>query len=397
MAHAQPNLAIRLQLPPRPAETYDIVIGPSALERLAALPFRRVLLVTDTGVPEALVREAERHLAHSGATTATLAIAPSERVKTLDTVAQIARALAELAADRSTSAVVALGGGIVTDTAAYAAAAYQRGIPAVLAPTTLLAMVDASVGGKTGVNLEHTATDHAAHTLLKNYLGAFHQPHTVLADTRALASLPPRHLRAGLAECVKHACLAAPFGQPDLFDWTTAHLDAILRADPDITTQLITQSVRLKADIVATDERERAASSVGGRALLNLGHTFAHAIEPIPHLSPDDDPAHAPLHHGEAVALGLLAAAATAHAIDPTPARAQLTQELRHLLQRIALPTRVRGLPPNDQLRAAMQRDKKTAAGALRLILPQPDRSALVLEAPPEQAVFAGLDAIRAH
>ncbi|MEO0483232.1 MAG: 3-dehydroquinate synthase family protein [Planctomycetota bacterium] len=386
-----PATSVPVHLAPRPANLYHVQIGDGVLRALADLtkPYDAVLLVQDPGVPGALADEAATIISEAGPRLARHTFAePRETVKNLDSVQAITRDLADLGADRSTSMVVALGGGIVGDTAGFAAAAYQRAIPVIQCPTTLLAMVDASVGGKTGVNLQT-----ADGSLLKNYLGAFHQPLAVLADARALASLDPRVFRAGLAECVKHACLSAAFNDPDLLAWTEDNAQAIVARDHNTLGELIHRNVRVKAAVVAEDEHERAHTA--GRALLNLGHTFAHVIEPLAQLSPDNNPAHAPLHHGEAVALGLVAAAAAAHAIDPTPGTKAHAERLGALLTALQLPTVVADLPDSSALAAAMLHDKKTRAGRLRIVLPHPDATASTLNDPPESALLAGWDAIR--
>jgi 3-dehydroquinate synthetase len=259
-------------------------------------------------------------------------------------------------------------------------------------------MVDASVGGKTGVNLaipsRQPSNPSASPTLLKNMVGAFWQPRAVLADIDTLASLPPRIFRAGLAECIKHAMLSAglpaPHADPDLLDWTESAFPRILAQDAAALTELISRNVRTKAAIVARDEREEDDS--GGRALLNLGHTFAHAIETISHLSPDTNPAHAPLQHGEAVALGLIAAASTAAAAQLAPA--DLPARITRLIAAAGLPTRVGNLPPPDEIVARMAHDKKTLAGRLRLILPTAPGHAAVFTDPALQAIQSGIRAI---
>ncbi|MEL7474208.1 MAG: 3-dehydroquinate synthase family protein, partial [Planctomycetota bacterium] len=374
-----PGHTIPVRIGAGSAMSYDVRIGSGVLgdlERLAAA-FASALLVADSGVPDDLIDEARAATERGGPSIGVHRFErPIERVKTTASVHAICASLSEMGADRSTSLVIAVGGGIVGDTAGFAAAAYQRGVPVVQCPTTLLAMVDASVGGKTGVNLETPDG-----RLRKNYIGAFHQPRAVLADTRAIRSLSDRHHRAGLAECVKHACLSAAFGDPDLMAWTEANAEALLARDDSTLAELIARNVRVKAAVVAEDERERANS--GGRALLNLGHTFAHAIEPIPTLSPDEDSAHAPLHHGEAVALGVCAAAATATSLDPSTDRDQYAARLRALFERVGLPTQVRALPPAEELAVSMRADKKARAGRLRLVLPDPDQTARTIDDPP--------------
>lgn len=241
--------------------------------------------------------------------------------------------------------LIALGGGVIGDLAGFSAAIYQRGIDFVQVPTTLLSQVDSSVGGKTGVN----------HPLGKNMIGAFHQPIMVVADTGTLETLPRRELLAGLAEVIKYGML----GDASFLDWITHHLDDLLTLDPAATAEAIRRSCEMKAVIVARDERESLAEGKGGRALLNLGHTFAHAIET--HAGYGD------WLHGEAVATGLCMAAdlsARLGWIDADDARRCVD-----LIARSGLPTK----PPDDMTPQDflhnMALDKKVAAGRLRLVL----------------------------
>jgi len=268
-----------------------------------------------------------------------LTLPAGEAHKNLDAVSKVLDALARLGATRD-ACVLALGGGVVGDIAGFAAACWMRGIDFVQFPTTLLAMVDSSVGGKTGVD----------HSTGKNLIGAFHQPRAVIADLGTLATLPDRELRAGVAEVVKTACI----GDADFFDWLEAHVDALLAADSEILTHAIARCCRFKAGVVERDERES-----GERALLNFGHTFGHAIE--------TETGYDALLHGEAVAIGMLLAARLSAQLGM--ADAADTERLRALLDRIGLPTE----PPSgiaaDALLSRMQMDKKNRAGALRLIL----------------------------
>ena len=263
-----------------------------------------------------------------------LTLPDGERHKTLQTVMRIFDALVAMGANRDTT-VVALGGGVVGDMAGYAAASYQRGVNFVQVPTTLLAQVDSSVGGKTGVN----------HQAGKNLIGAFHQPTHVLADIDTLATLPARELSAGLAEVIKYAVL----GDVEFFAWLEEHMAALRALDPMALARAIRQSCEMKARIVAADEHER-----GQRALLNLGHTFGHAIETVA--------GYGEWLHGEAVAAGMVMAAV---ASDLPPAD---IDRLRHLLASAGLPI----TPPplgGATLWQAMQLDKKVEAGRVRLIL----------------------------
>ncbi|MEX2218779.1 MAG: 3-dehydroquinate synthase family protein [Phycisphaerales bacterium] len=376
------------------ARCYDVQIGPGLLAGLGdrvraatgAPAGARVMLACDRGLPGPTVAAAGASLRAAGFDAATHPLTAAETDKTL---AQAGTLLAAMAARRHERGdpLVALGGGLVGDLAGFAAAVYRRGVPLIQCPTTLLAMVDASVGGKTAVNLPVGVDD-----LHKNALGAFHQPRAVLIDTDTLGSLPDRFFRAGLAECVKHGMISADWDDPGLLGWMAAHADAILTRDPAALTALIARNVRIKAAVVEQDEREEHDS--GGRALLNLGHTFAHAIETLPGLSPDGNPAHAPLQHGEAVALGLVAATTTAEAAGL--AARGLAPATSALLASLGLPTTVTGMPPDEALLERMAHDKKVRGGKLRLILPSGPGRAAVITDPPRPAVIAGLRAVGA-
>jgi 3-dehydroquinate synthase len=268
-----------------------------------------------------------------------LVLRAGESHKNLDAAAKIFDALAQLGATRD-ACVLALGGGVVGDIAGFAAACWMRGIDFVQFPTTLLAMVDSSVGGKTGV-------DHPAG---KNLIGAFHQPRAVIADLGTLATLPDRELRAGLAEVVKTACI----GDADFFEWLEAHADALLARDTEALTHAIARCCRFKVGVVERDERE-----AGERALLNFGHTFGHAIE--------TETGYDALLHGEAVAIGMVLAARLSVQLGMSGDAD--SKRLQALLKHLGLPTSVPpGLTPHALL-ARMQMDKKNRAGALRLIL----------------------------
>jgi 3-dehydroquinate synthase len=364
-------------------------------------PVRRCLIVLDTGVPATLLDAAIDALHTQGISPHAHPLTPTEHDKSLASLASVLESAARAGLERN-DLILALGGGIVGDLAGFAAASYRRGIRFIQCPTTLLSMVDASVGGKTGVNLlVPDASGHAA--LLKNMVGAFWQPAAVIADTAALDALPDRHLRAGLAECVKHALIArsipGPTPSSDPLVGLRSTIARVLARDPAAAAELVAHNVALKARVVAGDERELAPSKAGGRALLNLGHTFAHAIETLPGLSPDPSrPDLAPLHHGEAVGLGLVAAAAAAACLGMLPAA--LAAEVTELVAACGLPTRVRGLAPTAEVAARMAHDKKASGGVLRLVLPDAsDGSGLgrarVVEGPPPHAVAAGIDAIR--
>ena len=341
------------------------------------------------GVPGACLERVRDGAEGAGLAIDIATLEPSERNKTLDTFRDLVAAVVASGHTRS-DPVIALGGGIVGDLAGFVAASVMRGVPIVQCPTTLLAMVDASVGGKTGVNLEIPAPDSSA-SLLKNMVGAFHQPIGVLADIDTLDSLGPRHFRAGLAECAKHACIAGDAGR--LLDWTLQRRGEISARELGTLAELVERNIALKASVVERDERESDDAVEGGRMLLNFGHTYAHAIETIAHLSPDpDDPSRAPLHHGEAVALGMLAATHTARRMGLVEHR--IADEIGSLVEALGLPTRVRDLPDRAGLLDRMARDKKARGGALRLVLPVDRGRCVIVDDAPFWAVREGLDAI---
>jgi 3-dehydroquinate synthase len=327
------------------AHRYPIRIGRGLLDAADewrdALRGRHALIVGDSNVAPLYALRLQHTLAHAASevTVATLTLPAGEAHKNIDAVVSVLDALAALGATRD-ACVLALGGGVVGDIAGFAAACWMRGIDCVQCPTTLLAMVDSSVGGKTGV-------DHPAG---KNLIGAFHQPRAVIADLDTLATLPDRELRAGLAEVVKTACI----GDAEFFAWLETHADALLSRDADALTHAIVACCRFKAGVVARDERE-----AGERALLNFGHTFGHALEV--------ETGFDTLLHGEAVAIGMLQAARLSARLGM--AGDADTQRLRALLLRFGLPVEP---PPGlaaDALLARMRLDKKNRAGALRLIL----------------------------
>lgn len=378
-----------------PSRVYDVVIGSGLLPRLGALvqPVlqgepRHAAFFFDDALPEATWEPARASLldeldceGSSGRFTV------PESLKTLESVEAVTCTLAAGRHER-TDPVVALGGGVLGDVVGFAAAIYRRGVPWINCPTTLLAMVDASVGGKTGVNL---AVSDDAGGVKKNMVGAFHQPLRVIADVDTLATLPDRELRCGLAECIKHGMLGAAFGDETLLAWTEANADRFLARDAGATAELVARNVAVKAAVVGGDEREEADE--GRRALLNLGHTFGHAIETLPSLSHDGTPAGAPLRHGEAVGLGLVAASRSSEALGIAPRGSG--DRVADVLRRIGLPIAVAGLPPDDRLMALMADDKKVRGGRLRLVLPEGQGRCRVVDDPPADAVRAGWSAIR--
>lgn len=321
---------------------YPIRIGPGVIAEagatLAALGARRAIVVTNPVVGVHWRAPLEASLAARGIVAATVEIPDGETHKNLATLEQLLTRLLELKAERKTM-VVALGGGVVGDIAGFAAAIYQRGIPFVQVPTTLLSQVDSSVGGKTGVN----------HPLGKNMVGAFYQPRAVLIDTDCLRTLPVRELSAGLAEVIKYGALA----DAAFFAWLEDNIDALMRKDPAALMHAIEVSCGIKARIVARDEREE-----GDRALLNLGHTFGHAIE--------NALGYGEWLHGEAVAAGMVIAARVSQRQGRMAAPD--VDRLVALVARAGLPTQ----PPAlgfERWKGLLARDKKVSAGSIRYIL----------------------------
>ncbi|MFI4861740.1 MAG: 3-dehydroquinate synthase [Phycisphaerales bacterium JB063] len=362
---------VRLTLPQC---VYDIVIEPGVLSRAgervrAAAPHARAAVVADEAVASTYGRAVGASLEASGYDTAQCLMPARETHKTLETVASLLDTMLEHRMERR-SPVVAVGGGITGDVAGYTAASLLRGVPFVQCPTTLLAMVDASVGGKTGVNTRQG----------KNLVGAFHQPAAVLIDPDTLATLPARELRGGLAECVKHGVIR----DADLFDWITANVDGILGLDRATLVELVRRNVAIKAAVVQEDEKEQ-----GVRAHLNFGHTFAHAIEATQDKADGADP----YSHGEAVALGMVAA--TRLAVDAGRCDASVYDRLVALLERIGLPTSSDRLAADEALLGVMASDKKVRDGRVRLVLPDAMGAVSVVDDTPGDAVRSAWASVR--
>ena len=331
--------------------SYPIHIGPGLLGRPELLrPHLRghqALVVTDERVGPLYLERARAML--EGLEVAELVLPEGEAQKSLATVERIWDLLLERRFDRRCT-LVALGGGVVGDLTGFAAACYLRGVDFVQLPTTLLAQVDSSVGGKTGVN----------HPLGKNMIGAFHQPRCVVADTAALRTLEPRQLRAGLAEVVKYGLIR----DASFLDWMEARLEALLAsgqkgapeegAPDEALAEAVLRSCRIKAEVVAADERE-----AGLRAILNLGHTFGHAIEA--------GLGYGRWLHGEAVAAGMVMAAALS--ARQGWLREEEVARVEALLRRAGLPVRGPAELDPERMLELMAGDKKAAGGRLRLVL----------------------------
>jgi len=327
---------------------YDIVIGRGLLaslgRRLQALkPGAKAAIVTDANVEKLLLAAAQSGLAADVPATH-ISVPPGEGSKSFAMFERVCEALIAAKLERG-DVVVALGGGVVGDLAGFCAAAVRRGLDYVQVPTTLLAQVDSSVGGKTAINSRHG----------KNLIGAFHQPVLVLADTALLDSLPPRDFRAGYAEVAKYGLL----GDAGFFAWLEANADDVFAGAGAAREHAIATSCRMKAEIVARDERE-----TGDRALLNLGHTFGHAFEAAAGFS-------GRLLHGEAVALGTALAFDFSARLGLLP-QAEAERVKRHL-GKVGLPTHIRdvpgGVPGVDALMDLMAQDKKVKRGRLTFIL----------------------------
>ena len=399
---ATSNVDVRIK--PAAPSAYRVQIGAGLLASGAVLASldpapRAVLAVIDAGVPRASIEPLLRQLDRSGVRWGVSVVTATEAAKTLATMERALIEAGRLRLERG-DAIFAVGGGIVCDVAGFAAAVYRRGVRIVQCPTTLLAMVDAAVGGKTAANLTVPTDGDDDHKprLVKNLIGAFHQPAAVIADVATLASLPPREFRSGLAECLKHGLIGAGAGDPGLLGWMEKHLPAIVAMDPGKLAELVTRNVALKARVVAADPLELSRAADGGRMALNLGHTFAHAIETLPGLTWNTPwgaggQTAGPLKHGEAVGLGLIAAATAAGLLKLAPH--SLQAKVRALVVSAGLPDRIQGLPASDRLISRMGDDKKVLGGKLRLILPTGSGRSRVVVGPSRQVVMASLNSIR--
>jgi 3-dehydroquinate synthase len=334
--------AVRVNLAER---SYDIVItthdqaglGPFARQRTRGA---QAVIITDQNV--VLHAQATAAALNAAGFQTPVTVLPSgEGQKALAVASHLYDRLLEAHADRRTL-VAAVGGGVIGDLAGFVAATFARGLPLLMVPTTLLAMVDSSVGGKVAVN----------HPRAKNMIGTFHQPVGVWIDTAVLGSLPDREYRSGLAEVVKYGVIL----DAELFVYLEANAEAILAREPAVVRHIVMRCCRLKADVVEKDEREET----GLRAVLNYGHTFAHAFETAS--------GYGGWLHGEAVAAGMICASRLAERRGLI--NAELTDRQIRLLQRFGLPTKSESWPVADLL-ATMRSDKKALAGKMRFILPR--------------------------
>jgi 3-dehydroquinate synthase len=327
---------------------------------------RRAVIITDSNVAaRSIPAEYQRALDSVGIAAETVIVPPGESSKSLEQAGRLYDELAARSADRHTL-VVALGGGVVGDLAGFVAATFTRGLPLIMVPTTLLAQVDSSVGGKVGIN----------HARAKNLIGAFYQPLGVWIDTETLATLPDREFRSGLAEVVKYGVIASEA----FFSFLEQNAERILARAPQPLEQIIVESCRIKARVVARDEREEGAD----RAMLNFGHTIAHAVENATGYD-------GRFLHGEAVAIGMVAESRLAEQLGWTTR--DVVPRLAHLLERFGLPVKAPGLDLGT-LKRAMGRDKKNRLGKIRFVLPREIGRVELTDSPGEELVQSVLETL---
>jgi len=345
--------------------SYPIVIGQHLLddgERLAAqVAGQRAAIVTNTTIAPLYLERVTQALTAAGKQVTPIVLDDGEEEKNWASLMRVFDTLLAQQCDRKTT-LIALGGGVIGDLTGFAAASYMRGVPFVQIPTTLLAQVDSSVGGKTGIN----------HPLGKNMIGAFYQPRAVLADTATLNTLPARELAAGLAEVIKHGAIA----DAEFFDWIEAHIGELVARDAEALAYAIRRSCEIKAEVVRQDEREG-----GLRAILNFGHTFGHAIE--------SGLGYGQWLHGEAVGCGMVMAADLSRRLGYTDAAAQ--QRITALVRAAGLPVTAPDLGAERWLQL-MQVDKKNEGGEIRFILLKP-LGAPRIESVPHEVLLATLAA----
>jgi len=354
---------------------YDILIGPGLIARaggeiIARLTGRRVAIITDENVGPLYLAQLMDSLQTDGFEAVSLVLPPGEKTKSMDGLAAATDMILAARIERG-DAVIALGGGVIGDLAGFAAGIVRRGVRFIQIPTSLLAQVDSSVGGKTGINTRHG----------KNLLGGFHQPDLVLADTAVLDSLAPREFRAGYAEIAKYGLIDKPY----FFHWLEKNWKKVFEGGPE-RIEAIAISCQAKADVVVEDERE-----TGRRALLNLGHTFGHALEAATGYDSSR------LVHGEGVAIGMVLAhqfSARLNLASPDDG-----QRVAAHLAEVGLPTRMAdiegGLPPTQILMEAIAQDKKVKSGKLTFILTRGIGQSFVADDVPTSEVFSFLEDMR--
>lgn len=348
------SIHLRVELGER---SYPIEIGQSLLDRYElfaqAIVGQRVAVVTNTVVAPLYLARLTQTLQAAGKQVIPIVLPDGEQEKNWENLMKIFDVLLAEKCDRQTT-LIALGGGVIGDMTGYAAASYMRGVPFIQVPTTLLAQVDSSVGGKTGIN----------HPLGKNMIGAFYQPLAVIADTTTLDTLVPRELSAGLAEVIKHGCITGK----EFFDWIEANIGKLVARDPAALAVAIQRSCEIKAEVVRQDEREG-----GLRAILNFGHTFGHAIEA--------GLGYGEWLHGEAVGCGMVMAAELSQRMGYIDE--QTKQRITAVVEAAGLPVRAPALGA-DRWIDLMQVDKKSSGGEIQFILLKPLGSPIITTVPEE-------------
>jgi 3-dehydroquinate synthase len=350
---------------------YDIVVGSGIIAQMSSLlaPLvepTRVLIVTDPSVGRLYGDAVRRALEPLGREVLTETIPEGENQKNMRTAEKLLDRMAEARLDRK-SLLVSLGGGVVGDVAGFAAAIFMRGIPYVQAPTTLLAQVDSSIGGKVGVD----------HPLAKNLIGAFYQPLLVCTDPAALASLPEEHVRNGMAEIIKYGVIA----DESLFGLLERHSESLRTLDGGLLEDVIRRCCQIKTRIVQQDVRE----TTGIRSILNYGHTIGHAIESAT--------GYTRFSHGEAISIGMMAAAKIARTMKLIPEEAERRQE--KLLSAAGLPVRMQGIEKRSVIEAT-RLDKKAAGGKVRFVLPMAIGRVVVKDNIPSGTIEQALDELGA-
>jgi 3-dehydroquinate synthase len=328
-----------------PQNQYEIKIGPGLLgglgDNLSAFGFKdKVVLITNPEVRRLYGNGLRSHMQQDGYKVAILEVPEGEEQKSLERAGQLYTELAEFQAERMTP-IVALGGGVIGDLAGFVAATYMRGVPLIQLPTTLLAMVDSSIGGKTAVN----------HGRLKNNVGTFYQPRLVVSDISALSSLPVAEFENGLAECIKYGIISDAM----LFSLIEREIERIKAGDQQLRAEMIFRCASIKASLVEMDEKD-----LGVRNILNLGHTTGHAIESVSGLK---------ISHGRAVAIGLVTASLISYRLGQLSGK-ELAR-IKALIARAGLPTKLPAGLNKEKIIQAMQYDKKRADGKVRFVLPR--------------------------
>jgi 3-dehydroquinate synthase len=361
---AVPTVTVKI-----PGESaYDIVVQPGLLAYAGVIirelsKSTKIAVVTDSSIAPHHLPRLQGALRYADFEAIVATIPAGEAHKNIQSISQIYDALLPARIDRGTP-IIALGGGVIGDMAGFAAATLLRGVPFIQIPTTLLAMVDASVGGKTGID----------HAVGKNLIGAFHQPIAVLIDPEVLKTLPPRELRSGLAECIKHEIIR----DADGFAKLEQTIDRAMSLDIEHLMELIAHNVAIKARVVEADPFEK-----GERAHLNFGHTFGHAIESVSNFS---------YSHGESIALGMTAASFVAMKLKMIDDSSR--QRIVKLIDKANLPTR--GINLNiDSVITAMFFDKKVQSGALRLVLPDRIGHVVIRDDVPNDLIRHALENLR--